>query len=33
MVRAQWLPGLVMLVLILLAPFLYDGVAALTHLP
>ncbi len=33
MVRAQWLPALVMLALILLSPFLYDGVAALAHVP
>jgi hypothetical protein len=30
---AVWLPALLMLVLILLSPFLYDGISALIHIP
>jgi hypothetical protein len=30
---AGWLPVLVLLSLILLSPFIYDAVTALTHLP
>lgn len=32
MIRAGWLPALLMFAVVLLSPLLYDGLVALTHL-